>query len=187
MDKKLYLTSPMAPSVNHYTSVRTIIKNGKPMSIVYETKEAKEYKKYFKKYIEEQVKKQNWDFPVNDKQHFYVDAVFYFDRIDKDAANYEKCISDTITETQLIWKDDNVVCFRTQRIYYDAENPRIELTIYPVEYVGIFDTFEDLEVFEEKCKNCKRYKRNCSLFKKAKEGRIQEEIKNYECSKYNAG
>lgn len=41
MTEKLYLISPMPPSVNHYTSVRTIIKNGKPLSMVYETKEAK--------------------------------------------------------------------------------------------------------------------------------------------------
>ena len=33
----LKLTSPLPPSVNHYTGVRTIMKNGKPMSMVYET------------------------------------------------------------------------------------------------------------------------------------------------------
>lgn len=53
MTEKLYLTSPIPPSVNHYTSVRTIMKNGRPLSMVYETKEAKDYKKAFKKIIEE--------------------------------------------------------------------------------------------------------------------------------------
>lgn len=43
----LKLISPLPPSVNHYTSVRTIIKNGKPMAIVYETKEAKDYKRIY--------------------------------------------------------------------------------------------------------------------------------------------
>lgn len=180
----LKLISPMPPSVNHYTSVRTITKNGKPMSIVYETKEAKDYKKKFKKIIEEQVKLQGYNREVDDKQHFNVDAVFYFDRIDKDCSNYEKCLDDTITETQLIWKDDNVVLFRPQRIYYDAKNPRIELIIYPVDYIGIFDNQEQLECFEEKCKKCKRHSRNCSILNKAKEGRIQEEIQDMTCSKY---
>lgn len=180
----LKLTSPIPPSVNHYTSVRTIIKNGKPMAIVYETKEAKDYKKTFKKIIEEQAKLQNWNWEVNSTQHFYVDAVFYFDRIDKDVGNYEKCLSDTITETQLIWIDDNVTLFRPQRIYYDSSNPRIELTIYPVDYIGIFDNQEQLDEFEDKCKTCSRYKRNCSILKKAKEGRIQEKIKNNICNKY---
>lgn len=184
----LKLTSPLPPSVNHYTGVRTIMKNGKPISMVYETKEAKDYKKQFKKIIEDEVKKQNWNWSVNDTQHFYVDAVFYFDRIDKDAANYEKCLSDTITETQLIWKDDNVTLFRPLRIYYDNVNPRIELTIYPVDYIGIFNNQDELYRFEEKCRQCQRYKRNCSILKKAKEGRIQEEIDNslieFKCSKF---
>ena len=184
MQDELKLISPMPPSVNHYTGIRTFIKNGKPMTMVYETKEAKDYKKTFKEIIEKQVKLQNWDIPVTKTQHFYVDAVFYFDRVDKDAANYEKCLSDVITETGLIWEDDNVVCYRVQRIYYDSENPRIEITITPVEYIGIFDNEEQLETFEDKCKTCQRYKRNCSILKKAKEGRIQEEIYNFECSKY---
>ena len=190
MNNILKLTSPMPPSVNHYTGIRTVMKKnpktGKqtPMAMVYETAEAKKYKKEFKKIIETEVKKQEYDAPVNDKQHFNVDAVFYFDRIDKDAANYEKCLSDTITETQLIWEDDNVVLFRPQRIYYDAENPRIELTIYPVRYIGIFDNQEQLEQFECNCHECKRYSRNCSILKKDKEGRIQEEIQDLVCSKY---
>lgn len=182
----LKLISPLPPSVNHYTSVRTIMKNGKPMAIVYETKEAKKYKRNFKKIIEEQVKSQNWHMEVNDTQHFYVDAVFYFDRVDKDCSNYEKCLDDTITETQLIWKDDNVALFRPERIYYDSANPRIELTIYPVDYIGVFDDASQLEEFTSRCIGCKRYIRNCSLLAKAKEGRIQPEIHNGICDRYSA-
>ena len=80
--------------------------------------------------------------------------------------------------------DDNVACFRPNRIYYDSSNPRIELTIYPVYYIGIFDNQEQLDEFENKCKTCSRYARNCSIFKKAKEGRVQEEIQKLECNKY---
>lgn len=154
------------------------------MAMVYETKEAKEYKKKFKKTIEEQVKAQNWNIEVNDTQHFYVDAVFYFDRMDKDCANYEKCLGDTITDSKLIWKDDNVSLFRPQRIYYDSENPRIELTIYPVDYIGIFEDISQLEEFESRCIGCNRYKRNCSLLAKAKRGYIQLEIHDGNCEKY---
>lgn len=175
----------MPPSVNHYTSVRTIMKNGKPMAIVYETKEAKEYKKKFKKIVQDEVKKQNWNHEVNNTQHFYVDAIFYFDRIDKDCSNYEKCLDDTITETQLIWEDDNVVLFRPQRIYYDSNNPRIELEIYPCDYIGVFDNASQLEEFESNCIGCKRYKRNCSLLKKAIEGKIQTEIHDNKCDKFS--
>lgn len=154
------------------------------MSILYETNEAKKYKKQFKKYIEEQVKIQEWESSLDKAQHYYCDCVFYFDRIDKDCNNYFKCSLDAITETELVWSDDNTVCERVNRIYYDNENPRIEMDIYPVEYIGIFNSEESLVSFESKCKNCMRYIRNCSILRKAKEGRIQDEILHFECSKY---
>lgn len=182
--KELKLTIMEFVSVNHYLAYRTVVKNGKPMAMSYKTKEAKDFQKRFDKYIREQVKEQDWNIPVNSAQHFYVDAVFYFPRIDMDVNNYFKVSLDTITDTGLIWEDDNVVCERVQRIYYDSNNPRIEFTIYPVEYIGIFDNQEQLEQFEDKCKTCKRYKRNCSILKKAKKGCIQEEIQNMTCSKY---
>lgn len=185
MEKKvLKLTSPIPLSVNHYLGTRAILKNGKPMAMVYETGDAKKYKKEFIKYIHKQIEEQNWDVSVTTTQHFYCDCVFYFDRIDKDCNNYFKLLLDSITESESIWTDDNVVCERVNRIYYDSSNPRIELEIYPVDYIGIFDNEEQLNYFEDKCKTCQRYKRNCSILNKAKEGRIQEEICDLECGKY---
>ena len=185
-NKILRLTSPICPSVNHYLATRAILKNGKPMAMMYETSEAKKYKKEFTEYVLKQIKDQGWDIPVSKTQHFYVDCVFYFDRIDKDCNNYFKLLLDSITETQAIWADDNVVCERVNRIYYDSSNPRIEMEIYPVEYIGIFDNQGQLDEFEGKCKTCQRYKRNCSILNKAKEGRIQDEVNidNFECSRY---
>ena len=181
---KLHLTTPLPPSVNHYLGTKIINKNGRPMSILYETNEARKYKKQFKKYIEEQVKIQEWESSLDKAQHYYCDCVFYFDRIDKDPNNYFKCSLDAITETQLVWADDNTVCERVNRILYDSSNPRIEFDIYPVEYIGIFDNIESLSKFEDKCEKCIRYNRNCSILRKAKEGRIQVEITNLQCSKY---
>lgn len=181
----LKLISPIPCSVNHYLGTRAIMKNGKPMAMIYETGDAKKYKKEFGKYIKEQVKLQNWIMSNDKTQHIYCDCVFYFDRIDKDCNNYFKLLLDSITESECVWIDDNVVCERVNRIYYDSKNPRIELTIYPVEYIGIFNNQEQLCEFENKCKFCKRYLRNCSIFNKAKEGRIQEEINNeLVCNKY---
>lgn len=154
------------------------------MAMSYKTKEAKKYQKDFIEYVKKEVKNQNYTLKPNKTQHFYVDTVFYFDRIDKDSNNYYKCMLDAITETQLIWEDDNVVCERVNRIYYDSKNPRVELTIYPVDYIGIFDNKEQLENFESNCNKCKKYKRNCSILQKAKEGRIQEEINDFRCNKF---
>lgn len=187
-EKPQHQVSPIPPSVNHYTRTRTIVRNGKPLSMVYETKEAKDYKKEFKEIVERSVEEQDWSCDVNDTQHWYVDAVYYFDRIDKDASNYEKCLSDAITETGLIWEDDNVTLFRPQRIYYDKDNPRIELTVYPVEYIGVFDDQDAYAQFLQRCQNCTRGIRNCAIQRKAIEGRIQEEVQQkgqfFYCVKY---
>lgn len=185
----LKLVSPIPVSVNHYLKPRGFIiwKGKKPVAQVsmYETAEAKKYKKEFIKYVKEQVKLQGWDIIPNKTQHFYIDCVFYFDRIDKDCNNYFKLLLDSITETQLIWQDDNVTLERVNGIYYDNKNPHIDITIYPVDYVGIFPTVEQLECFKANCIQCKRFKNNCSIFNKAIEGRIQEEIQDLKCSKFN--
>lgn len=161
------------------------MKGKKPIVVSYETKEYKEYKKIFSKEIIKQVKEQGWEMDETGLKHLYVDTVFYFDRVNKDANNYFKCSLDTITSTGIVWKDDNIVCERVQGIYYDTEKPRIEITIYPTPYIGIFDNQEQMNRFEEKCMSCKRYARNCSILKKAKEGRIQNEINQMQCTKYN--
>ena len=184
MPNALKLISTIPPSVNHYLGTRTILTRGKPISLVYETTEAKEYKKIFKKYIQNEVVTQKWKISINKFQHFYCDCIFYFDRIDKDANNYFKCLLDAIVETKLVVIDDNIICERVNAIFYDTKNPRIELSIYPTEYIGIFNTQNDLQNFENNCKSCNRYNRNCLLLNKAKQGQIQKEIESNVCEKY---
>ena len=180
--QKLKLTSPISPSFNHYLAYRAIIKNGKPMAMSYKTNEAKKYQHDFTEYVKEQAKLQGWNKSDNAFQHYYMDTVFYFPRIDMDANNYYKCLADAITDSGVVWNDDNQLCERVQRIYYDSNNPRIELEIYPVDYIGVFNNTSQLEEFESNCIGCNRYKRNCSILQKAKEGRVQKEIKNMVCS-----
>lgn len=157
------------------------------MAIPYKTAEAVAYQKEFKKRIYTAVEEQNWTTTADVKQHFYVDAIFYFPRTRMDSNNYWKCMLDAITETKLIWSDDNVVCERTQAIYYDSQNPRVELTIHPVDYVGVFKNSSQLLDFENRCFGCNRFARNCKILKQAIDGRIQEEISDdLICSKYKS-
>lgn len=165
---------------------RAILKNGKPLAIPYKTNDAVLFQKKLSYIIEEEVKLQGWDVPVDDTQHFYVDAVFYFPRRRMDCNNYWKVMLDTFTDTKLVWADDDVVCERVQGIYYDTKNPRIELTIHPVDYIGVFEDASQLEEFESNCIGCSRYARNCSVLRKAKEGTIQQEISDGTCTKYKA-
>lgn len=180
------LISKIPPSVNHYIKVRNYImyQNGKPkaMSTLYETAEAKAYKKEMMAYAISEVKSQNWDIEKTRNRHYYMDCVFYFERIDQDEQNYYKCLCDSMNG--IVYVDDNCILTRANAVYYDSKNPRIELVIYPTDYIGIFENESVLESFETKCKTCRRYKNNCSLLRKAKEGRIQEEICDYICSKY---
>ena len=181
--KELKLTSPICPSVNHYLGWRGILKGGKPMAVSYKKPEALKYQKEFAEYVKKEVEKQGWVKSDNPSQHYYMDCIFYFDRTDKDCNNYFKCLADAITDSGVVWIDDTQLCERVQGIFYDSENPRIEIVIKEVDYIGVFDNASQLEEFESNCIGCSRYKRNCSLLKKAKKGRIQAEITDCVCIK----
>lgn len=161
------------------------MKNGKPMATSYKTKEAVKFQEDFCNYVKEQCAAQMFEHAKNKEQHFYVDGDFYFPRTDMDANNYWKILLDAITYSECVWFDDNIVCERVNRIMYDVDNPRIELHIHPVDYIGVFENSSQLLAFQRKnCVGCTRYKRNCSLLKNAIEGRIQVEIDttDMECS-----
>lgn len=154
------------------------------MVTMYETAEAKKYKKEFIKYIQEQVKIQQFETKLEKFKNTIVDCIFYFPRIDMDANNTWKLLLDSITESGVVWLDDNTTLEGARRIFYDPKNPRLELTISYADYIGIFDNQEQLDIFiSNNCIQCKRNKNyNCSLLKSAKEGRIQDEIIDFTCS-----
>ena len=52
---KLKLISPLPVSVNHYIKPRAFITHGKPQVTLYETNEAKKYKKEFRVLTEKEV------------------------------------------------------------------------------------------------------------------------------------
>ncbi len=184
-NKMLTVTTPIPPSVNHYMGYRAILKGGKPLAVPYKTPEAKAYQKEFTALLKHATQEQNWCVGDGAGAHYYVDAVFYFPRTRMDANNYWKVLLDTITDTKLIWEDDDTVCERVQAILYDKDNPRIELTIHPVEYIGVFENASQLEAFESNCILCSKYARNCSILRKAKEGRIQNEISGGSCANFS--
>ena len=157
-------------------------KKPKAMVTMYETAEAKAYKKKFSEYVKQEIVKQNWDIELTRDKHYYMDTIFYFERIDQDEQNYYKCLCDSINGIAYI--DDRNILTRTHAVYYDTTSPRIELVIYPVDYIGIFPNTNSLDVFESKCIQCKRYKNNCSVLRKCKEGRIQESILDFVCSEF---
>ena len=187
-EKVLKLISDIPVSINKYLKPRPFLMyvKGVPKAQVsmYETSEAKNYKKKFIKYLKEQSKLQKWKMSDDRFQKYFVDCTFYFPKTNLDSNNTYKLLLDSITQSECIWLDDVQSCERTQGIFYDALNPRVEITISPVDFVGIFPTIEQLQSFEGNCITCKRHKNNCSILVKAKEGRIQDDIRCLVCSKY---
>ena len=184
-DNKLKLIIPIPPSINNdYMKSRAfIVKQGSKSyakSMMYESNVAKKFKKEMVKLIKEEVLSQGFD---REDRFTRIDYIFFFPRINMDTNNYYKCFIDSITDTKgLIWEDDNISLNRDKRIYYDSKNPRVEVEIYYEEHIGIFDNQNMLEVFiEDNCNNCKKglkigQKGGCSIYKKALENRIQEDV-----------
>jgi len=171
---KLNLVCKEFISVNHYMSYRPIKKGNKYIVVAYKPKETKEFEKSFGEYIREEIKKQDWIKPPKDKL-IIMDTIFYLPRVDMDVQNYFKTLSDVMT-TSGVWEDDNVVMERVNRIYYDSNNPRILITIYPSDFEGIFDNKKEKNEYIDNCKKCKRYKNNCSILNKVLENRIQNDV-----------
>lgn len=160
------------------------MQGGKPTAMSYKTSEAVKYQCAFADYVIHEAEKQGWKRSTAISQHYYMDCIFYFPRRDMDCNNYFKCMADAITNSCAVWIDDRQLCERVQGLYFDTQNPRIEIEIKPVDYIGVFSDASQLEQFEHNCISCTRYKRNCSLLKNAKLGIIQQEITNGVCTKY---
>lgn len=188
---KLNLTLPLPTSINklyinqHGWNPKT--KSRMPTGKRILSKEGEKNKKLLQKMANEQLINQEWDYNYTLENYIYMDTVFYFNRKGRDDNNAYKLLCDALEK--IVYDNDSRVLVRTQKILYDTENPRVEVSFHPVEYRGIFINENKLNEFEGKCETCKRYKRNCSILNKAKEGRIREEVTQendtYICNKYN--
>lgn len=148
------------------------------------SKEGEKTKKEIQEAAKQQIHNSDWDYEFTKDHYIYMDTFIVFNRKGRDDNNVYKLLCDALEK--IVYENDSRVLIRTQKILYDTERPRVEVNFTPVTYQGIFDDQDTLNQFEDKCKLCKRYSRNCSILKKAKEGRIQEEISDkYICSKFS--
>lgn len=162
-------------SVNSYIKPSVTLKAGKPFIHMYETKESKDFKLRFKAYLKREVLKQKWDKSITADGHWYLDCVFYQARTNQDNNNYYKILCDSLTG--IVIEDDKNILVRTQKVMYDAKEPRFVAVLRPVEYIGVFkDEDQFSEFIEKNCLNCKKNSSKCTILRKAKEGRIQQEI-----------
>ncbi|MDY7043708.1 RusA family crossover junction endodeoxyribonuclease [Virgibacillus sp. M23] len=164
-------------SNNNYLKPRAFLnkKTGKINIHMYETQASKDFKKRFRTYLKREVAKQKWDINDTKDNHWYLDCVFIQSRINQDNNNYYKILCDSLTGIVTI--DDKNVLVRTQKVMYDSKNPKFHAVLKPVEYEGIWkDENQFNEFFSVNCMNCKKDFKKCAILRKAKEGRVQEDI-----------
>lgn len=174
---QINLTLPLPPSVNEYLGYRVVYINGRAISQPFETRVAREYKAYVKNIVHRELKKQSWK--CLDKEHYIdVKLVYYLNKKRKDSHNLEKVLFDALMDAGL-YPDDDILIPKTENIYIDKYNPRVELELTISKKRGIFDNPEHLNMFKAiNCNKCKKstYKRECGIMRKALENRIEPEI-----------
>ncbi len=142
---------------------------------MYETKESKDWKKRFQAYLKRELRKQKWDKELTGEGHWFLDCVFVQARTNQDSNNYYKILCDSMSG--IITIDDKNVLVRTQKVMYDAKKPRFKAILHKAGYIGVFNNKESFDTFfNNNCMNCKKNRDKCTILRKAKEGRLQEDI-----------
>lgn len=174
------------PSVNSYLGKRVAYNpiSNRNYVQVFETTEAKAFKKYMKKVIEREIFGKGW---TKTLQYEYIvcEVIAYFPQKRRDGDNIFKCLLDTFTENGVVY-DDSMIMPSITNIYTDEKNPRLIITLRKLDKIGVFKNEEELELFINKnCSICSRMLRNCSILRKSKENRITQDvnIKENKCSK----
>lgn len=181
-------TCPLPPSVNEYLGKRVAFNpiTRKNFVQVYETANAKAFKKHMAKVLERAVKAFKWE-KTEEYEYVICEIHVYSNQKKKDADNMFKCLLDSFTENGLIY-DDSMVLPRVYQLYIDKENPRLEVFLKTSGKVGVFPSYGRYEEFiDNYCSKCSRYSRNCSILRESKENRIRAEVtkdeyRNYVCS-----
>lgn len=171
---KLYLTVKIPPSVNHYLSYR-VSSGGKGKRFVqaYKTPEAIAFERYFKKYLDEEIKNQNWE--CVEKGYVVIEVNWFFESNRRDSNNYYKLLLDCMNTK--VFKDDKQALEKTMNIFIDSNNPRAEILIYKSEKEGVFLNKNQKNNFcESNCHLCSKKTQSCTILKKLLDNRIIPEV-----------
>lgn len=121
-NKRLKLTLPLCPSVNHcYKFVR-----GRRFM----TKDALQFMQIANQIVEREKVKQKYTI---EKRGVWlvVEVKYYFpDRLRRDSHNMHKVLADALNGSAYV--DDQFILIRDMSVELDAKNPRLEVEIYPL-------------------------------------------------------
>lgn len=139
------------------------------------SKEGRQVKARIQGQARVQTEQQDWDFEWTKDNYLYQDAIIYFARRGSDDNNIYKLLNDSLEG--ITYDNDSRVLVRTQLIVYDPKNPRVEVKLIPVDFVGIFKNKEILGKFKSRCEGCAKYRKgSCSILKDSIAGTVREEV-----------
>lgn len=122
--KKLKLTLPMCPSVNHaYKFVR-----GRRFM----TKDALMFMQTTHAIVEREKAKQKYSMEFKGVWLILEIRAYFPDRKVRDVHNMHKILADALNGCAYV--DDQFLLIRDMGVYLDKENPRLEIVIYPQKY-----------------------------------------------------
>lgn len=186
-ENKLLINYDELPiSVNQYLKPTSRMSGGKPVAHMYESREAKDFKKRFQAFLRRTVRDQDWDINQTAEGHWILECIFVQSRTNQDNNNYYKILCDAMSGIAFI--DDKNILVQTKMVLYDAKNPRFSAVLKRAPYIGIFRDRDQFEEFKtSNCATCKKGADRCAILKKSIEGRIQPDIKmdqtGYKCMK----
>ena len=187
MELKLTLPVPVSINklyINEYR-FNPVTRRREPTGARILSKEGEHVRSIMRELSKEAVENSDWDIEEIGDRFLYMDVDIYFNRRGRDADNIFKSLQDSMQG--VVYKNDSQLLPRTQRVLFDKNDSRVEITFTPVEYVGIFDNEEEYIKFEEKCQSCTRFLNGrCSILNNSREGTVREEVDldSYECSEY---
>ena len=180
----------LPPSVNNYLKMKVTKRGGKEFVETYESKESKDFKRYFRNKLHREIKKQKWniDDTADFTQHWYLELKFRNDRAGQDTNNYYKVLMDAMTG--IAYVDDQNIQARTHMAIIDKFNPGFDFVLRKASYVGLFRNESQKDEFiENNCSSCRFFRDgSCKILQDAINGRASQEL-NYrtmQCEKYIA-
>lgn len=187
MTHSLKMTLALPPSVNAlyinqaYYNPKTKSYTSTGARIL--SKQGRELKHIISTQAKQQIKEQGWDKEKLGDDYVYMDAIVYFNRKGRDSDNIYKALQDSLEG--IVYHNDTQVLVRTQKVLIDRENPRVEISFKPVEFVGIFNNQDEADDFTANCMKCTRFRNGrCSILTDSLSGVVREEAKDQTCTEF---
>lgn len=114
-------------SHNRYLAPRTQRVGRKVFATMYETKEAKDWKKLFKGALLRAINEQDFDVAETKNGYWYLDCEFTLRRRNQDCANFFKILLDSMTGIAYI--DDKNIMPRVFHVSVDSKHPHMSCVL----------------------------------------------------------